>query len=405
MPHSKPASLRNPRMLKQVRLFLAGDVMTGRGIDQVLPHPCDPVLFESYVKSAIDYVRLAEAAHGRIPKPVGFEYVWGDALQELECYGPDTRLVNLETAITTSDDAQPKDINYRMAPTNTPILKAAQINCCTLANNHVLDWGEDGLVETLETLRQSDIATAGAGRTLAEAEAPAILPVAGGRVLIFAFATPSSGVPANWAVVGHRPGINRVQRLDGDAVSSTLATFRKWKILPRLDADVVSSTVATIRKWKQPGDIAVVSLHWGGNWGYKIPAGQQAFARGLIDEAAADVIWGHSSHHAKAIEVYGGKLILYGCGDFINDYEGIRGYEEYRDDLVLMYFPSLRISDGMVIELIMVPLQIRNFRLKRASRADAEWLANMLNREGAPFGTSFEVRRDNSLVLKWKRSS
>jgi poly-gamma-glutamate synthesis protein (capsule biosynthesis protein) len=50
------------------RLFLCGDVMTGRGIDQILPHPCDPLLHESYVKSARDYIRLAEQVNGRIPK-------------------------------------------------------------------------------------------------------------------------------------------------------------------------------------------------------------------------------------------------------------------------------------------------------------------------------------------------
>ena len=57
--------------------------MTGRGIDQVLPYPGEPQLFELYVQDARDYVDLAEAAYGRIPRPVPLEYIWGDALEEL----------------------------------------------------------------------------------------------------------------------------------------------------------------------------------------------------------------------------------------------------------------------------------------------------------------------------------
>ena len=82
-----------------VRLFLCGDVMTGRGIDQVLPHPSDPLLHEGYASSALRYVELAERANGPIPRPVDFAYVWGDALTELERRRPDVRIVNLETAV------------------------------------------------------------------------------------------------------------------------------------------------------------------------------------------------------------------------------------------------------------------------------------------------------------------
>jgi poly-gamma-glutamate synthesis protein (capsule biosynthesis protein) len=69
-------------------LFLCGDVMLGRGIDQILPHPGDPRLYESYVKSAATYVELAERRNGPIPKPVDFEYVWGDVLAELQRVRP-----------------------------------------------------------------------------------------------------------------------------------------------------------------------------------------------------------------------------------------------------------------------------------------------------------------------------
>jgi poly-gamma-glutamate synthesis protein (capsule biosynthesis protein) len=97
-----------------IMLFFCGDVMTRRGIDQVMPHPCPPHLREPYVASALDYVALAGRANGPIPRPVDFGYVWGDALPEFDRRRPDVRIINLETSITTSEDLQPKGINYRM---------------------------------------------------------------------------------------------------------------------------------------------------------------------------------------------------------------------------------------------------------------------------------------------------
>lgn len=124
-----------------VRLFLCGDVMTGRGVDQIMAHPSDPVLYEPSVVSALDYVRFAEALNGAIARPAPPAYVWGAALDELKRRRPDVRVINLETSVTRSDAHVPKGINYRMTPENADCLTAAQIDCCVLANNHVLDWG------------------------------------------------------------------------------------------------------------------------------------------------------------------------------------------------------------------------------------------------------------------------
>ena len=133
-----------------ISLFLSGDVMTGRGIDQVLAHPGNPRLFEPYVKDARDYVVIAEQENGLIPKPVGYSYIWGDALKALEKMAPDVRIVNLETSITQRNEYWPgKGINYRMHPKNIPCITSAGIDCCVLANNHVLDWGYMGLQEKL----------------------------------------------------------------------------------------------------------------------------------------------------------------------------------------------------------------------------------------------------------------
>ena len=183
-----------------MRLFLCGDVMTGRGIDQALPHPVDPVLYEPYVRDACEYVELAEKAHGAIPRPLTFDYIWGDALRELDRAEVDLRIVNLETALTSAETPWPdKGIHYRMHPENVPCLAAGAISACALSNNHVLDWGIDGLFETLQTLNVAGIEYAGAGNNAEEALRPAILETgANGCVLVFSFGLTTSGIPKEW---------------------------------------------------------------------------------------------------------------------------------------------------------------------------------------------------------------
>lgn len=369
----------SPSQSDALTLFLCGDVMTGRGIDQILPHPGKPHLYESYVRSALGYVSLAEEIHGAIRRPVDFSYIWGESLEQFQRMKPDLRIVNLETAITLAEEAWPdKGIHYRMHPANMPCLTAAGIHCCTLANNHVLDWGYAGLAETLDSLHEAGIATAGAGRNASEAAAPAILEIDGkGRVLVFAWGMEDSGIPAPWAAAERRPGVN---------------------LLPNLSRHSLETVAHSIYAEKRPGDVVVASLHWGGNWGYTVPASQRDFAHGLIDDAGVDLVHGHSSHHVKGIEVYREKCILYGCGDFLNDYEGISGHEQYRGDLALMYFPTL--ERGRLVRLRLIPTEIRRLQVKLAAASGLHWLAATLNREGGKFGTRV-VRDADGLSVNW----
>lgn len=366
-----------------VTLFLCGDVMTGRGIDQVLPTPSDPTLYEPWVKDARGYVALAEELHGPVPAPVEFDYPWGDALAELDRSAPAARIVNLETAVTRSDTPWPdKGIHYRMHPANAPVLAVAGIDCSVLANNHVADWGLAGLEETLDVLDRAGIRTAGAGRNLQEAEAPAVLPVGGDRrVLVVGLGSVTSGIPEAWRATPSRPGI---------------------LLLPEPPEAVVPRVAEVLDRVRKPGDLVVASIHWGGNWGYRVPAEQRALARRLVDEAGVSVVHGHSSHHVKGIEVYRGKLILYGCGDFLTDYEGIGGQEAYRGDLAVAYFPAMDPATGELLALDMVPFAARRFRLERAGPEDARWLADLLSREGEALGTSAEVGADGRLTLRWQ---
>jgi len=369
-------------MTPNVKIFMCGDVMTGRGIDQVLPSPGDPVIHESYMKSAVGYVKIAEQANGPIQQPVSFAYIWGDALDELRRSAPHVRLINLETSITTHNDYwKAKGIHYRMHPGNIDILKAAGIDVCALANNHVLDWGYAGLSETLASLKAANIQIAGAGGNLDEAAAPAVINMGDqSRVIIFSFGLPTSGIPFNWAAETSRPGVN----LLGDLSDTSLRFIQK-----------------KVHQVKRKGDVVVASIHWGDNWGYDISRRQTRFAHRLIDDSGVDVIHGHSSHHVKAIEVYKDKLILYGCGDFLNDYEGIGGYEEFRSDLALMYFATVDSATGKLVALEMTPTQIKRFKVNRASGADAWWIKEILNREGKKFRTRVKMDKDKHLILHW----
>jgi poly-gamma-glutamate capsule biosynthesis protein CapA/YwtB (metallophosphatase superfamily) len=344
----------------EVTLMLAGDVMTGRGIDQVFARPSEPQLFEPYVRDAREYVRLAERVNGPINATVAPHYIWGDALAEIARSRPDLRIVNLETAVTTSDAPWPgKGIHYRMHPDNVDCLTAAQLDVCTLANNHVLDWGRAGLAQTLEVLQRAGLHTAGAGANAEAAEAPAASTLrAGGRVLVFARASASSGVPDDWAAQAARSGV---------------------ALLPDLGEATARRLARQVAEQRRPGDVVVVSIHWGANWVPEVPASHRRFARQLVELGAADLIHGHSSHHPLPGEVYCGKLILYGCGDLINDYEGITPREPYRSDVGCLYVATIGRAGGELRGLQITPMMLRRLQLVRADADACEWVQPWLH--------------------------
>ena len=380
--HNSYMYLKNKVLTEEMTLFLCGDVMTGRGIDQILPQSVNPELYESYVKDARRYVDIARDAGGEIPASVDYEYIWGDAMEVWESVDPAFKIVNLETSITTNDEPWPgKGINYRMHPANTKVLSVAGIDYCALSNNHTLDWKRVGLIETIDALDETGIKYSGAGSTLDGAREPAILTDGDRRILIFSYGSVTSGIPLSWEATSRLPGLN---------------------IIPELNEGNVEKIAVYIKSQKQTGDVVVFSIHWGSNWGYNVPDEQRKFAHALIDKAGVDIIHGHSSHHPRPVEIYRNKLILYGAGDFINDYEGITGYEQYRDDLTLMYFPVINRVDGTLVSLKMIPMQIKDFRLNRVSKDDARWLKMVLDREGETHGTGVVLHEDNSMTLTWK---
>ena len=268
-----------------------------------------------------------------------------------------------------------------MHPANAPVLSAAGIDAVSLANNHTLDWGRAGLIETLDVLQQQGIAAAGAGQLAEDAAAPRALPLpGGGRLLLLAFGAGSSGIPEDWGATPTRPGIN---------------------LLPEDSDNAVAAVHARLARLRQPGDLVLLSLHWGGNWGYDIPPHHRRLAHRLIEEAGVDILHGHSSHHPKAVELHRGRPILYGAGDLLNDYEGIAGYEVYRSDLVLGYVAEIETATGTLRALEFLPYRLRAFRLQRANADETAWLHEMLARECGQFGLGIASSDAGALRLTW----
>jgi poly-gamma-glutamate synthesis protein (capsule biosynthesis protein) len=141
-----------------------------------------------------------------------------------------------------------------------------------------------------------------------------------------------------------------------------------------------------------------VSLHWGGNWVPETPAAQRRFAHRLVELGAADVVHGHSSHHPLPPEVHEGKLILHGCGDLINDYEGIAPHGALRSDVGCLYAVTISRADGSLRALQIVPFQLRRFRLDAADGAARQWLHDLL----AGGGVALEPVAAGPLQGSWR---
>ena len=232
-----------------VTVLLGGDVMLVRGVDQILPHPGESELHEPYLRDARGYVRLAEHANGPIPRTVDWSWPWGEVLALLDKAAPDVRLINLETTITGDGQfAAGKTVCYRMHPDNVAALTALRPDVCALANNHILDFGYQGLTDTVTALTRAGIQGVGAGADLTTARRPAVVSTHGEhRVLVGSVAMKSVGVPESWAAHRDGPGV--------------------WLIRDPSQREAADEVAAEVLAHKRDGDVTIVSVHWGANWG------------------------------------------------------------------------------------------------------------------------------------------
>ncbi len=318
-----------------MRLLLVGDVMLGRLVNDILKQ--EP--------------------------PV---YPWGDTLPLFA--QADFRACNLECALADHGipwAAGTKAFHFRSDAKNVAVLQAAGITAVSLANNHALDFGKEALGEMLKTLDAAGIAHAGAGCSLAEAARPAIIEVQGQRIGWLAW---TDNEP-DWAAAEASPGV--------------------FYVPTRLESWQARHLLALIRQLKAQGiDWIIVSAHWGPNWGVVPPPSHPPFARALI-EAGADVVFGHSGHAVRGIEVYHGRPILYCVGDFIDDYAV--DPKERNDQ---SYLVSLELAGHALKSLRLYPSVIREMQARLASGGEAEKIAARVQERCARLGTATIWRKE-----------
>ena len=338
-------------------LVMLGDIMLGRYVDDAI------------------------SAWG--PRRAG---VWHDTLPLL-CPPTTRQLVtgNLECAITEYPHPTPnKTFNFKLSPSNAGVLTDANIKFVSLANNHSLDYHEQGLLDTMSTLDSKGIKYAGVGYK-EEAAAPVTDTSTSTRVSFLSF----SDHYKEWAATDTKRGINYINP----------ASYDREHL-----REQIQSAAST-------ADRLIVFVHWGSNWCWHPPASIQTLAHDFID-FGADAVFGHSAHHIQGIEVRHGRYpIIYGAGGFIDDY-ALR--EEYRNDLGFVYVLHVGGDVGQEIEvwtaLELMPIQIvHQWRqrddpdphppyfsfVKQAKGGEKEWLGETIKRlSQEQFGTKVMDRGD-----------
>jgi poly-gamma-glutamate synthesis protein (capsule biosynthesis protein) len=311
-----------------VTLALAGDVMLGRGVNR----------------------RINE---------FGPMYPWGSMLPTIR--RADCFLINLECALTShtrrwrGDGG--KSFYFRAHPRVIKTLQLARVDFAALANNHAIDFGMTGMLDTVRHLDDGGIAHAGAGPDLAAAQAPAVLTAGPWRIGVVAFAD----FPAAWAATPTAPGINYTP--------VSLASD---------DFAAIELSLATVR---QQVDLVIFSIHWGPNMRDRPTEAFRDFARWVI-EMGADVFWGHSAHVVQGVEIWHGKPILYDTGDFVDDYAVDA---KLRNDLSGLFL--LRIRTLVLERIDIIPVQIARGQVNLARGAERAWFDARFTTLCAELGT------------------
>jgi poly-gamma-glutamate synthesis protein (capsule biosynthesis protein) len=287
------------------------------------------------------------------------EYPWGDTLPILR--SADWRLCNLECVLSdrgTPWSAYPKVFHFRSAAKNIAVLATARINAVSLANNHVLDYGYDALIEMLEILDRAGIVHSGAGLNRREASRLVTSVVSGRKLGLIAFTDNEPG----WEATPNQPGVFYVPTDLADSRATILLEI--------------------IRESRKDVDVLIVSAHWGSNWGYHPPHEHIVFAHALID-AGADIIFGHSSHAFRGIELYKSQPILYGAGDFVDDYAVDR---VERNDQSFIYV--IEKAEGIPRSVRLYPTLIRGCHASLAEGVYAMGITDKMAELCAAFHTS-----------------
>lgn len=309
--------------------------------------------------------RLVDDYLGLIDDPC---YVWGDAREIIEkC---DLAICNLECVI--ADSGSPwheisKAFHFRSHAKNIGVLTCAGIDAVTLANNHSLDFGVTAFSDMLFSLNKARIRHAGAGESSEAAMRPAMLKAGNTNVGLLSF---TDDMP-EWRASGDRAGIYHVPPDPSGP---------RWQEL-----------LEKVQQAKASSDFLIVSPHWGPNSGYDVQPIYLTWAHSLID-AGADMIFGHSGHVPRGIEIYKHRPIVYSAGDFIDDYAIS---DEEPNDVGFVYV--LELDGAIPAALRLHPTIIENFQAQLAGPR-APRIANKLLRLSEEFGTTGNFNPDSQTV-------
>jgi poly-gamma-glutamate capsule biosynthesis protein CapA/YwtB (metallophosphatase superfamily) len=296
-------------------------------------------------------------------------YIWGDTLSLLQ--NNNLNIINLEAALTHSTRKVPKVFNFKAQPAHIQSLAAANIGIVNIANNHILDFAEEGLIETVQTLTQANILYVGAGRNAEEASKPVILNIQGIRIGILG----CTDNEPSWEASPQHSGTRFVEVED-------------------LNDPRNKALIADITALRSKVDVLVLSIHWGPNMRERPTSSFRAFAHKMI-ESGVDILQGHSAHIFQGIEVYREKLILYDTGDYIDDY-----YDGpiLRNDRSFLFL--VKLSRSGLIELRLIPTLISNCQVNLAHDADAEASCCRMQSLSKELHTSIE-KENNELFYRF----
>lgn len=321
--------------------------------------------------------------------------VWGPVLERL--HNLDGLVINLECCLSTRGQQWQRTyrpFHFRADPDwAIPALEHAGVDVCTLANNHILDYEEVALRDTLDALDEADIAHTGAGETIDEALEPAVRTLEDSNAdsddLEIAVIGLTDNTP-EYAAGEDSPGTAWIEISESRRDSSS-----------RTQSDDVVDDAETHRRVREAleraretsPNLLVASLHWGPNMVTTPPDSFREFGRWLVEEGV-DIVHGHSAHVFQAIEVHEGCPIIYDAGDFVDDY---RVDPELRNDRSFLFVLSVT-ADGDPLELRLHPTEIDDCAVGEASSEAAEWSRKRMRTLSAPFGTAFD-RDGDALVL------
>nr|WP_314897336.1 CapA family protein [uncultured Flavobacterium sp.] len=306
-----------------ITIGLTGDVMIGRGVNATISNN-------------------------------GYTYPWGNVLPVLK--NTDINIINLEAALSNSTKKIFKTFNFKATPDRIKTLTVANITVANIANNHILDFSEEGLIETIQTLNAAGILHAGAGMNENEAEKPVILTTKNNTLGVLGF---TDNEP-RWKAGTSSCGVNYID------------------ISNENDCNKALTAIAKLRK---ETDIVIVSIHWGPNMNEEPERYFVDFAHAMIDHGAA-IIHGHSAHNFQGIEVYNHKLILYDTGDFVDDY----AVDPYLKNDHSFFF-KVEVSKQRIEKVVLIPVLISKYQVNLAIGEDYKWCIQRMQQLSAKFGT------------------